>query len=78
MVGLGNFGKVGVGVRHFTSDYATLVSISHRRIEPNSTTLYNPRIRSKSVHPWASAEIFPGGKAEILLILFRLLTINTN
>jgi len=24
--------------------------------------LYGPRIRSKPVHPWASAEIFPGGQ----------------
>ena len=30
------------------------------RIEPNSTTLNDPRIRSKSVHPLASAEVFPG------------------
>jgi len=30
------------------------------RIEPNSTALYDQRIRSKSVHPWASAEIFLG------------------
>jgi len=30
-----------------------------KRIEANSTTFYDPRIRSKSVHPWASAEIFP-------------------
>ena len=29
------------------------------RIEPNSTTLYDPRIRSKSEHPWASAKMFP-------------------
>jgi len=41
------------------------------RIEPNSITLYDPRIRSKSVHPWASAKFFQGGKN---LILFRLLT----
>jgi len=27
------------------------------------------------MHPWASAEIFPaGGNVEILLIIFRLLT----
>ena len=26
------------------------------------------------MHPWASAEIFPGDNVEILLILFRLLT----
>jgi len=28
-------------------------------IEPNSTALYEPRIRSISVHPWTLAEIFP-------------------
>jgi len=28
-------------------------------IEPNSTTFHDPRIRSKSAQPWASAEIFP-------------------
>jgi len=44
-----------------------------KRIEPISITLYDPRIRSKPVHPWASAELFPKG-VEILLILFRLLT----
>ena len=31
-----------------------------KRIEPNSTTLYDPRVRSKSVQPRASAEIFLG------------------
>ena len=46
-----------------------------RRVEANSTTLYDPRIRPKSAHPWTSAEIFPGwGSVEILLILYRLLT----
>jgi len=46
-----------------------------RRIEPNSTTLYDQRMRSKSMYPWASAEIFPRrANVEILLILFRLLT----
>jgi len=44
-------------------------------IEPSSTTLYDPRIRSKSVQPWASAEIFSGANFEILFILIRLLTI---
>jgi len=45
------------------------------RIEPKSTTLYDPWIRSKSLHPWASTDIFPRvGNVEILLILFRLLT----
>ena len=34
-----------------------------KRIEPNRTTLYDPRIRSKSVHSWASAEIFPEGQS---------------
>ena len=46
-----------------------------KRIEPNRTALYHPRIRSKSVHPWTSAEIFPGwGNVRIFLILYRLLT----
>ena len=47
-----------------------------KRIEPNSTTLYDPRFRSKSVHPWTSAEIFTGwGQRRIfLLTLYRLLT----
>ena len=46
-----------------------------KRIEPNSTALYHPKIRSKSVHPWTSAEIFPGwGNVRIFLILHRLLT----
>jgi len=33
------------------------------RKELNQTAprFYDPSIRSKSVHPWASAEIFPGG-----------------
>jgi len=31
-------------------------------IEPNSTTLCYPRIKSKSVHPWASGEIFAVGQ----------------
>jgi len=31
-------------------------------MEPNSNRLYDPRMRLKSVHPWASAEIFPGKK----------------
>jgi len=35
------------------------------RTEPNSTTFYDPRIRSKSVHRWASAEFFQVG--EIIL-----------
>jgi len=26
-VGVGNFGKVGVGVRNFTSDFATLLGL---------------------------------------------------
>jgi len=30
------------------------------RTEPNSTTLNDPRIKSKSVHPLASAAVFPG------------------
>ena len=30
------------------------------RSEPNRTTLYDPINTSKSVHPWTSAEIFPG------------------
>jgi len=47
------------------------------RIEPNRITLYYPRIRSKSVHPRTSVEIVPGrGNVEILLILFRLLTMH--
>jgi len=46
-----------------------------KRIEANSTTLYDPKIRSKSVHPLTSAEMFPGwGKVQILLIRYRLLT----
>jgi len=45
-----------------------------KRIEPNSTTLYDPRIRSESVHTWACTETFPGGTMSILLIFFWLLT----
>ena len=45
-----------------------------KRIEANSITLYDPRIESKSVQPRASAEIFHGGNVEVLLVLFRLLT----
>jgi len=30
--------------------------------ESNSTTLCDPSIESKSVQPWASVEIFPGGQ----------------
>jgi len=29
-----------------------------KRIEPNSTTFYDPSIRSQSVHPWASMSVF--------------------
>jgi len=32
------------------------------RIELNSTMIYDPRLRSKSVHPWASAEILSVGQ----------------
>ena len=39
--------------------FALIVFEWLKRIEPNSTTFYEPRIRSKSVHPWVSAEIFP-------------------
>jgi len=46
-----------------------------KRFEPNNTTLHDLRIRSKSVHSWASAEVFSeGDNVEILLILYRLLT----
>jgi len=38
--------------------------------------LYDPRITSKSMHPWASEEIFPGDNVEILLMLFRLLAMH--
>ena len=42
-------------------------------IEPNSTTLCDLSIRSKSVHPLASADIFPGGdNIEILLYPFQV------
>jgi len=33
-----------------------------KRIEAWSTTLYEPRIRSKSVHPWAPTKMFPCGQ----------------
>jgi len=32
------------------------------RIEPNSTKLFDPRIKSKPMHPWAFAENFPRGQ----------------
>jgi len=38
---------------------AFIASEWFKRIEPNSITLYDPRIESKSMHPWASAKIFP-------------------
>jgi len=39
--------------------FAIIVFEWLKRIEPSSTTLYDPRIRSKSVHSWASTETFP-------------------
>jgi len=45
------------------------------RIEPNSTTPDDLGIRSKSVHPWTSAEVFPvGATSKFLHIPFRLMT----
>jgi len=29
-----------------------------KRIEPNSTTLYDPRTKSKAVHPWSQQKFF--------------------
>jgi len=40
------------------------------RMEPNNTTLYDPRIRSKPVHPWVSAKIFSGGATSKFRLFF--------
>jgi len=41
-----------------------------KSIEPNSTKLYDPRIRLKSVHPWAPVENFPGGAMSKLCLSY--------
>jgi len=43
-----------------------------KRIEPNSTTLYSPRIRSKSEHPWVRAEIFRVGATRSFAYPFQV------
>ena len=48
------------GLRKLTT-LACIVFEWLNRIEPKSTTLYYPRISSKSMHPWRSAESFPAG-----------------
>jgi len=51
---------------------AIIVSERLERMEPNSTTLYDPIIRSKSVHPLASAENSPGrGQRRNFVYLFQ-------
>jgi len=45
-----------------------------QRIEPNSTALHDPRIRSKPVHPMNVCRNFSRvGQRQVLLILYRLL-----
>jgi len=41
-----------------------------KRIEANSTTLYDPRIRSKSVHPWAPVQIISWGATSKFCLSF--------
>jgi len=41
-----------------------------KRIEPKSTTFNYPRISSKSMHPWASAEIFQRGATSKFCLSF--------
>ena len=52
--------------------FAFIGSAWLERIETNSTTLYDPRIRSKPVHPWASAEIFPERKCRNFTYPFKV------
>ena len=51
---------------------AFIVFVWLRRIEPNSTTLYDPRIRSKSEHPWVRADIFPVGATRSFAYPFQV------
>jgi len=51
---------------------AFIVFVWLRRIAPNSTTLYDPRIRSKSEHPWVRAEIFPVGATRSFAYPFQV------
>jgi len=48
--------------------------VTLKELNQTAPRICDPWIRSKSVHPWASAEIFPMGQRRILLILYRLLT----